>query len=94
MSEKIGRNDPCPCGSGKKYKNCHQLQNEVKAPPRKLKAVWVNQPSQNDEPINLIERTFGPAIATASKKPPQPKPQISESESETTENESNEANLP
>ncbi|MCD6337557.1 MAG: preprotein translocase subunit SecA, partial [Candidatus Marinimicrobia bacterium] len=20
---KIGRNDPCPCGSGKKYKNCH-----------------------------------------------------------------------
>jgi preprotein translocase subunit SecA len=19
----IGRNDPCPCGSGKKYKNCH-----------------------------------------------------------------------
>lgn len=22
-SQKIGRNDPCPCGSGKKYKNCH-----------------------------------------------------------------------
>src|SRR5699024_11126728 len=21
--EHIGRNDPCPCGSGKKYKNCH-----------------------------------------------------------------------
>ncbi len=21
--EKIGRNDPCPCGSGKKYKQCH-----------------------------------------------------------------------
>jgi len=21
-SEKIGRNDPCPCGSGKKYKKC------------------------------------------------------------------------
>jgi len=20
--KKIGRNDPCPCGSGKKYKNC------------------------------------------------------------------------
>ncbi|MBR0056359.1 MAG: SEC-C domain-containing protein [Kiritimatiellae bacterium] len=19
----IGRNDPCPCGSGKKYKKCH-----------------------------------------------------------------------
>ena len=21
-TEKVGRNDPCPCGSGKKYKNC------------------------------------------------------------------------
>jgi preprotein translocase subunit SecA len=21
--KKIGRNDPCPCGSGKKYKQCH-----------------------------------------------------------------------
>lgn len=23
---KVGRNDPCPCGSGKKYKNCHGAQ--------------------------------------------------------------------
>jgi preprotein translocase subunit SecA len=22
---KVGRNDPCPCGSGKKYKKCHAL---------------------------------------------------------------------
>jgi preprotein translocase subunit SecA len=22
-SQKVGRNDPCPCGSGKKYKHCH-----------------------------------------------------------------------
>jgi uncharacterized protein YecA (UPF0149 family) len=22
MSKKTGRNDPCPCGSGKKYKHC------------------------------------------------------------------------
>jgi len=22
-SQKTGRNEPCPCGSGKKYKNCH-----------------------------------------------------------------------
>ena len=26
-STKIGRNDPCPCGSGKKYKNCCLLKN-------------------------------------------------------------------
>ncbi|MBA4062177.1 MAG: preprotein translocase subunit SecA [Isosphaera sp.] len=23
LGQKVGRNDPCPCGSGKKYKNCH-----------------------------------------------------------------------
>ena len=23
ITKKIGRNDPCPCGSGKKYKQCH-----------------------------------------------------------------------
>lgn len=22
-ADKVGRNDPCPCGSGRKYKNCH-----------------------------------------------------------------------
>jgi uncharacterized protein YecA (UPF0149 family) len=22
-SSKVGRNEPCPCGSGKKYKKCH-----------------------------------------------------------------------
>ena len=27
-SEKVGRNDPCPCGSGKKYKNCCMNKNE------------------------------------------------------------------
>ncbi|WP_397548186.1 SEC-C metal-binding domain-containing protein [Rossellomorea marisflavi] len=21
----MGRNDPCPCGSGKKYKHCHGI---------------------------------------------------------------------
>ena len=26
LIEKLGRNDPCPCGSNKKYKNCHGRQ--------------------------------------------------------------------
>jgi hypothetical protein len=34
-AEKIGRNDPCWCGSGRKYKRCH-LQKESQAPPR----IW------------------------------------------------------
>jgi preprotein translocase subunit SecA len=27
---KLGRNDPCHCGSGKKYKNCHMNSESVK----------------------------------------------------------------
>jgi preprotein translocase subunit SecA len=23
VEKRVGRNDPCPCGSGKKYKQCH-----------------------------------------------------------------------
>lgn len=28
---KIGRNDPCPCGSGHKFKHCHRLALKVGA---------------------------------------------------------------
>ncbi len=38
VEKKVGRNDPCPCGSGKKYKNCHgsaqQSAPAGQAPPR------------------------------------------------------------
>jgi hypothetical protein len=27
----VGRNDPCPCGSGKKYKNCHLARGAERA---------------------------------------------------------------
>ncbi len=29
VEQKIGRNDPCPCGSGKKFKNCHGANTEA-----------------------------------------------------------------
>jgi hypothetical protein len=29
QKHKIGKNDPCPCGSGKKYKKCHLHADEV-----------------------------------------------------------------
>ncbi len=60
MSEKIGRNDPCPCGSGKKYKNCCLTKETSKYSQgkRKFSATWVNAPAAP----NLIERTFGAQI--------------------------------
>ncbi|EMR01031.1 SEC-C metal-binding domain-containing protein [Cesiribacter andamanensis] len=35
----IGRNDPCPCGSGKKYKNCHQQLEEKKGTATSSKII-------------------------------------------------------
>ncbi len=32
VEKKVGRNDPCPCGSGKKYKSCHGLHQQPGAP--------------------------------------------------------------
>jgi len=32
VDKKVGRNDPCPCGSGKKYKNCHGMQQSSAVP--------------------------------------------------------------
>jgi preprotein translocase subunit SecA len=31
VDKKVGRNDPCPCGSGKKYKQCHGAQQSTPA---------------------------------------------------------------
>lgn len=33
ISKKIGRNDPCPCGSGKKFKRCHEFLPQVAPHP-------------------------------------------------------------
>ncbi|MEC9400569.1 MAG: preprotein translocase subunit SecA, partial [Myxococcota bacterium] len=32
---RVGRNDPCPCGSGKKYKSCHMRSKSSKDNPRR-----------------------------------------------------------
>ena len=43
---KVGRNDPCPCGSGKKYKNCcgKQYKTRKKLNLRKVtNLLFVNQ---------------------------------------------------
>lgn len=32
VEKKVGRNDPCPCGSGKKYKQCHGRMQQQETP--------------------------------------------------------------
>jgi hypothetical protein len=43
--EKIGRNDPCPCGSGKKYKKCHGAATAAPTPAPGGKSTRPSAPS-------------------------------------------------
>lgn len=64
MSSKPGRNDPCPCGSGKKYKNCCL----GKPPTLKLKHRVSVLSAKKDSGVqgpNLMNRAFGDAIEVA-----------------------------
>ncbi len=63
MNAKVGRNDPCPCGSGKKYKNCCIQKNKAPTGRKKFTAKMLSSPKS----INLIERTYGSAIEAAQK---------------------------
>ena len=37
--KKVGRNDLCPCGGGKKYKNCHGIK--VMGSTQRNKSFWI-----------------------------------------------------
>src|SRR6266571_3365896 len=40
MSAKIGRNQPCPCGNGLKFKRCHgRLDRRTTVPPAELRKI-------------------------------------------------------
>ncbi len=39
MDSNLGRNDPCHCGSGKKYKQCHLAEDEAKQRADRAKAA-------------------------------------------------------
>ena len=51
-----GRNDPCPCGSGQKYKKCHLAEDEAakhaemaKAAEEREAALGTEDPEENTE---------------------------------------------
>jgi len=47
--KKVGRNDPCPCGSGKKYKNCCMEKDTAAAD-----SLWHNLRGINDKLANKL----------------------------------------
>lgn len=55
MEPNLGRNDPCHCGSGKKYKQCHLAEDEAKARSERAKVA--------DEAPAATAEAAGPAPA-------------------------------
>ncbi len=51
MATKTGRNDPCPCGSGKKYKRCclEQDQQDQRDAETALAAALAEQQAEDDD---------------------------------------------
>lgn len=68
MDKKIGRNDPCPCGSGKKYKSCCMNKKEGQkkvyssSGQRKFKAKVIQSNSGASE---IFSRAGGGVPSTA-----------------------------
>lgn len=72
MSKKAGRNDPCPCGSGKKYKSCcwgkEQPESDLTkkslfgrvqgAAAEHSKKAFAAKVLKSGGPQDLVEKTF------------------------------------
>jgi len=56
MNNKPGRNDPCPCGSGKKYKSCC-WNKELPKTRKPIKATLISGSPQ------VMNRVYGSAIS-------------------------------
>jgi hypothetical protein len=54
---RVGRNDPCPCGSGKKYKKCCLGKDEAPAPGERT----IGEMARGKETIDHSVRDAGPA---------------------------------
>jgi hypothetical protein len=78
---KINRNDPCPCGSGKKYKKCCGLKEQQARKPRLANPLSALSQLSGDKgsPMSLARRVFKVLTGTAQT------PQVpSQSEAEPT----------
>ena len=55
MSKKIGRNDLCPCGSGKKFKNCHLNKEEALPTKRVSSSIDFKSLLRNHNSVQILK---------------------------------------
>ncbi len=71
--QKVGRNDPCPCGSGKKYKKCC----EEKVKHKKFEATVLShapEQVQSATEVSKVSNLFFKRPASAAPTPPPDSP--------------------
>jgi hypothetical protein len=56
-NKRPGRNDPCHCGSGRKYKHCHLDKDEAKARAARAKAAEAAPPPASEDPAPQTAQT-------------------------------------
>lgn len=62
MTTKLGRNDPCHCGSGKKYKKCHMLTDEQRdAASTRASRLGTVESELTIDAFEFAAKRFGPA---------------------------------
>ena len=61
----IGRNEPCPCGSGKKYKKCcMQKKNVFQLQEFKIERFYQQKNSLVSQLQDFISETFNQSLST------------------------------
>jgi len=63
---KVGRNDPCPCGSGKKYKKCcidkPALETAKKSFPQHIDSIWSYEKANEMTTEEIISKLHGMGV--------------------------------
>jgi len=72
--EKVGRNDPCPCGSGKKFKKCCEMKQKHKKINAQVLSFSAPQAQETQETSKVSSLFFKKASAPkpSSEEPPNP----------------------
>ncbi len=71
MTKKVGRNDPCPCGSGKKYKKCCEDKLGAK---RKFEASVISSGLSSGKELEGKATSISTNFFTKQAAAPPPKP--------------------